>query len=300
MASNATQEPQGASTVVPPTPHEVLEAQLLLAQAKKGKPRKKPLKASHTVSMDDGNASDKENEPGNNDGKEDVIHWHDPAFHHYSDTLLTIIEDSICFRKAFGFKGGDDPSVTNGGLSLIQTCHLIAPQLFPTHPETNMEKLAHAVKNRVSNLKKKYQAFRKELGETGQGLVEADHELEITVGTPLHNTWEKIKAKFKWYKRLHHLLSVNPVYDRPALANSSSSHDLQAVENVAKPMSASRHSPDWDDFGDDEDSVKSSPSPENSQAPPAVLAPLHPPSYSISFRATKDQSSEVQVVLNIE
>ncbi|KAF8327668.1 hypothetical protein F5887DRAFT_1083620 [Amanita rubescens] len=132
------------------------------------------------------------------------------------------------------------------------------------------------------SLKKKYQAFRKELGETGQGLVEADHELEITVGTPLHNTWEKIKAKFKWYKRLHHLLSVNPVYDRPALANSSSSHDLQAVENVAKPMSASRHSPDWDDFGDDEDSVKSSPSPENSQALPAVLAPLHPPTPSAS------------------
>ncbi|KAF8330467.1 hypothetical protein F5887DRAFT_1081714 [Amanita rubescens] len=231
MASKATQQPQGASTVVPPTPHEVLEAQLLLAWAKKGKPRKKPLKASHTVSTDDGNASDKENEPGNNDegGCHSVCHyslfiihvcfielwhsWHDPAFHHYSDTLLTIIEDSICCRKAFGFKGGDDHSVTSSGLSLIQTCRLIALQLFPTHPETNMEKLAHAVKNRVSN---------------------------------------------------------------------SSSLDLQAVENVAEPMSASCHSPDWDDFGDDEDSVKSSPSPENSQAPPAVLAPLHPPTPSAS------------------
>ncbi|KAF8327488.1 hypothetical protein F5887DRAFT_924778 [Amanita rubescens] len=246
MASKATQQPQGASTVVPPTPHEVLEAQLLLAWAKKGKPRKKPLKASHTTRrMNLGTMM-----------KEDVIHWHDPAFHHYSDTLLTIIEDSICCRKAFGFKGGDDHSVTSSGLSLIQTCRLIALQLFPTHPETNMQKLAHAVKNRVSkciSLKKKYQAFRKELGETGQGL-----ELKLTVSwrsqlglTPLHNTW--------------------------ALANSSSSLDLQAVENVAEPMSASCHSPDWDDFGDDEDSVKSSPSPENSQAPPAVLAPLHPP-----------------------
>ena len=76
--------------------------------------------------------------------------WHDPACHHYTDTLLTIIEDSIRFRKAFGFKGGDNPSVTSGGLSIIQTCCLIVPQLFPTHPEANKEKLAQAVKNRVA------------------------------------------------------------------------------------------------------------------------------------------------------
>ena len=71
MASEATPEPQPAAA--PPTPREVLEAQLLLARAKKGKSKKKLLKASHAVSADDGNASDKENEPGNNDGKEDVI-----------------------------------------------------------------------------------------------------------------------------------------------------------------------------------------------------------------------------------
>lgn len=73
MASEATLEPQGTPAAAPPTPREVLEAQLLLAWAKKGKSKKKLSKASHTVSADDGNASDKENEPGNNDGKEDVL-----------------------------------------------------------------------------------------------------------------------------------------------------------------------------------------------------------------------------------
>ena len=46
---------------------------------------------------------------------------------------------------------------------------------------------------------------------------------------------------------------------------------------------ASRHSPDWGDFGDDDEGselLKSSPSPENSQVPP-VLAP-HPPTPSAS------------------
>ena len=40
--------------------------------------------------------------------------------------------------------------------------------------------------------------------------------LAVMVGT------EKIKAKFKWYMCLHDLLSVNPIYDRTSLTNSTS------------------------------------------------------------------------------
>ncbi len=47
--------------------------------------------------------------------------------------------------------------------------------------------------------------------------------LAVMVGT------EKIKVKFKWYKHLHELLSVNPIYDRSGLANSTSNIDTSVL-----------------------------------------------------------------------
>lgn len=65
-------------------------------------------------------------------------------------------------------------------------------------------------------------------------------------GTAIYNVWrmflthcscdvksnipaEQIEKKFKWYKRLHALLSSSPVHDRTGLVNSASPIDLDIL-----------------------------------------------------------------------
>jgi hypothetical protein len=92
------------------------------------------------------------------------------------------------------------------------------------------------------------------LGETGHGLIESNREAEITTGTAIHNVWcmyigfrvlnvqaftnrrtDKIETKFKWYKRLHALLSSSPVYDLSGLVNSTTPVNLNILSQGGKP-----------------------------------------------------------------
>lgn len=65
------------------------------------------------------------------------------------DKLLTIIEGSVHYCRAFGFKGGDVPGVTSGGIKPAQLCCEIVKELFPTSV-LPVEKLGTSVKNRIA------------------------------------------------------------------------------------------------------------------------------------------------------
>lgn len=62
--------------------------------------------------------------------------------------LLLIIEESIRYRKAFGFKGGDVPGVTSCGYTTAQISRDIGEKLFP-HSSLPSDKIGKAIFNRV-------------------------------------------------------------------------------------------------------------------------------------------------------
>lgn len=165
----------------------------------------------------------------------------------------------------------------------------------------------------IDRLKRSYQEYRKKLGDTGHGLVASDREAEIIVGSPIYNVFgksfsiflalythdcclEKMQKRFKWYKRLHALLSVNPVYDRTTLVNSATPlsaspptaltltvPEINDLEMATPAANSDRYSPDWDhemlnkSFDDDANMDRmSSLSHDDDITDPAVPAPLSP------------------------
>ncbi|KAH9172247.1 hypothetical protein EDB89DRAFT_2070050 [Lactarius sanguifluus] len=131
-------------TSPPPSQADILAAQLLLAKVKKKckvSGCKTTWKENEKPVTDPSPNSDQENESTRQDEKEeDSISWSKNA--DYTDKLLTALEGSVCYRKAFGFAGGDLPGVTSGGLTNIQMCCDIAAKLFPTS-SADLNKLAH-------------------------------------------------------------------------------------------------------------------------------------------------------------
>ncbi|KAF4598775.1 hypothetical protein AB1N83_013772 [Pleurotus pulmonarius] len=204
-----------------PTPREALEAELHQARSKqKGQARGLGKKNKENTAVATGA------EDTNGDGA-----WGAEENHPYTDKLLTIIEDSFHYRQAFGFAIGDTPPVTSGGHTLISLAQEIAGKLWPGRVIVG-KKVPLSVKNRITNLKRTYSAFRAKLGETGHGLIVAGQEDKIVTGTPISNVFESMTKKFPWYSRLHLLLSVSPVYDRSALANSTTPVDLSVLSTA--------------------------------------------------------------------
>ncbi|KAJ8515215.1 hypothetical protein ONZ45_g7356 [Pleurotus djamor] len=165
--------------------------------------------------------SDKENTSA---GGSDSIHWKDKALFPKTDELLSIIEESDRYRQIFGF--AVDRPVNSGGLTIIGASRAIAPKLFP---ERDVEKTAASIKNRIHNLKTEYATWKTRLGQTGQGLVESGRQAEIIPDTPIANVWQLMQESYPWYQRFHRLLSVSPIYDQSALANSTTTVDLAVL-----------------------------------------------------------------------
>ena len=146
---------------------------------------------------------------------------------------------------------------------------------------------------------------------------------EIISGTPIYNIFsmslpsftvsvdqlvqtkpDKMQKKFKWYKRLHLLLCVSPVYNGSALANSATPLDMiplsilmpesettfEGQSEIEVGLSQGRDgSPDWDmarldssfAFDDDTNPLShSSPPTDDQPLPPTqlTLVPLSQPS----------------------
>lgn len=262
----------------PPSQADILAAQLLLAKVKKKRKvggRKTTRKESEKPVTDPSPNSDQENESARQDEKEeDSISWSKNP--DYTDKLLTALEGSVRYRKAFGFAGGDLPGVTSGGLTNIQMCRDIAAELFPTS-SADLNKLAHSIKNRIQALKASYRSYRDKLGQTGHGLLVEDREAEIVSGTPIANIYDKIQVKFKWYKRLHVLLNESPIFDTSAVVHGASTLNL-GVLSPTQPNVRST-SPDWDYLAVDrsfEDACGDTGVTDSHEFSPAVASVLTP------------------------
>ncbi|KIM56220.1 hypothetical protein SCLCIDRAFT_133132, partial [Scleroderma citrinum Foug A] len=152
-----------------------------------------------------------------------------------TDELLTLVESNTKWMVAFGF----DKSSTSGGLTIIECCTQITCALFimdkpdALFEPADLKKLTEADKNRISSLCTTYNEYRKQLGETGHGVVVSDCEHEITPGSEITNIYgiscECVlddPYKMFWYQRMHELAGTSPVASRVAVTNSTSSLDL--------------------------------------------------------------------------
>ena len=96
-------------------------------------------------------------------------------------------------------------------------------------------------------MKRDYSTYRKEISETGQGLLDNGQEDQIIPGSEIDNIWstclsflycksfytsrnlEKIQSKFPWYKQMHALMGTSPVIDRSAIAHSETPLDTSML-----------------------------------------------------------------------
>ncbi|KAJ6564949.1 hypothetical protein DFH09DRAFT_1475475 [Mycena vulgaris] len=160
--------------------------------------------------------------------------WSKPTFYHLTDALLTIIEGKPRYRLAFGFDKGQSGPVDTGGNKIPELCSDVAKALFlpdetdptskkpeNTYTADDLPSLSGVVKTRGQTLKTKYQAYHKNLGATGHGLVTADREKEII---------NEIAAKFPWYKRMDLLMGTSPIVNCSALAHSQTRVDLGILD----------------------------------------------------------------------
>ncbi|KAJ8585482.1 hypothetical protein M405DRAFT_844491 [Rhizopogon salebrosus TDB-379] len=199
-----------------------------------------------------------------------LVAWSKPENHHLTDSLLTLIEDSNTYRKAFGFALLSS-KVPSTGDRPIDLCRQLAAALFLDREDSqwkdaDINDLADTVKNRVTN--------------------------------DIFNAWDKVKKKFPWYKRMNSLYRESPVVDRSAVANSTSQLDLtvldrsQVADNdgapteddgvpIDWPASPGRYPGESDEFAKDDDgsSIIITPPPSPSRKPviPASLAKSEPP-----------------------
>ncbi|RXW15586.1 hypothetical protein EST38_g10266 [Candolleomyces aberdarensis] len=209
-----------------PSASELLKAQLVLEKAKLSKAQNKKKSRSKAAVPKAVNTSNKENEGITETKVEDAVSWAKNPEH--TDQLLTIIEANERYRCTFGSAHGQGSAPTSGGLTVAKVAQKIAQELFPNSSVDN-KKLGISVKNRVASIKKAYLAYKSKLGETGHGLIIDGKEDEIVEGTGIYNVHDKIRKKFKWYKRLHELLTASPVYDSSAVANSMTPLDLSIL-----------------------------------------------------------------------
>ncbi|KAJ8583204.1 hypothetical protein M405DRAFT_937362 [Rhizopogon salebrosus TDB-379] len=165
-----------------------------------------------------------------------LVAWSKQENHHLTDTLLTLIEESNTYCKAFGFAllGGKVPSTGDRPADLYRQ---LATSLFlecedSLWKDVDLNDLADTVKNRLTNgLRKTFVKHRDSMSQTGQGLIDADREDEMTVGSEIFNAWDQVKKKFPWYKRMNMLYRESPVVDRSAVANSTSQLDLCVLDS---------------------------------------------------------------------
>ncbi|KAJ7454930.1 hypothetical protein B0H11DRAFT_2068140 [Mycena galericulata] len=273
---------------MPPTQKQLLEAQLILAQAKATPQRKrKPKKDANKENPPKKIEKEGYQAPGRVEKKGPCCA---EAHYHLTDQLLTLIESKPSYRQAFGFDKGTTGTVSTGGKNLGNLHAEIAESLFVT-PEgskytmDDLPALESVVKNRIGALKTKYKDYRTLLGSTGQGLVENDKTKDIEPGSNIENIWDLIKAKFPWYLRMHALMGSSPAVDRSALAHSQTRVDLSVLDGRGKkvvPIDSD------DDSASDAESDKIS-NWDKSDGPLSISSSSPPPDHSLPIPQTPVQ-----------
>ncbi|KIJ48110.1 hypothetical protein M422DRAFT_45526 [Sphaerobolus stellatus SS14] len=164
------------------------------------------------------------------------INWAEQ--HDLTWRMFSSIQDSPIFLQAFGFDTGSE-NVNSGGKQIAELYRELARKVLiedidGTWAVADITKLGTAARNRINVLKKRYGALRKQLGDTGHGLIDTDMEDSITAGSTISNVWDKIQVDFPWYKELNKMLRTSPVYVKDAASNSDSPVDVSVLGMVVK------------------------------------------------------------------
>ncbi|KAG1767872.1 hypothetical protein EV702DRAFT_1050206 [Suillus placidus] len=228
-----------------------------------------------------------------------LVAWSKPDNHHLTDSLLTLIEESNTYRKAFGFALlPGSGKVASTGDRPTNLYWQLATALFLDREDSpwkdiNLNDLADTVKNCVANgLRKAFIKHRDSMSQTGQGLIDADGEDEITFGSEIFNAWgmiwqTKLRKSFLWYKWMNALYRESPAVDRSAVANSASQLDLTVLNCSQVTMDDDEIPIEWPRSptpeytkDDDKSSIIFTPpsSPPNKPMTPAPHAKQEPPS----------------------
>ncbi|KAG1727215.1 kinase-like domain-containing protein [Suillus lakei] len=276
---------------------ELLETRLAAAQnsamakANKCRPPKSRAKSAGTDTKE--NLNPHAAVTATADKRRILVAWSKPENHHLTDSLLTLIEESNTYRKAFGFALlPGSGKVASTGDQPANLYRQLATALFLDHEhslwkDVDLNDLAETVKNRVANgLRKAFIKHRDSMSQTGQGLIDADREDEITFGSEIFNAWDQVKKKFPWYKRMNALYRESPAVDRSAVANSASQLDLtvlncsQTTDDDEIPIEWPRSPTPEYTKDDDKSSIVFTPpsSPPNQPTTPASHAKPEPPS----------------------
>ncbi|VDC02625.1 unnamed protein product [Peniophora sp. CBMAI 1063] len=169
-----------------------------------------------------------------------------------TDKIVRELHNRPNARVAFGLDKGDNGEkvTSSGGKNQKDFAREIARKAFedtqyaeyPPHkletlvigrikwqvsPFTRLtRRVSHSV---TSRLKTQYAFHRKELSETGHGLVEADQEHKIRSGSKIENAWNKISATFPWFKDMIRMMARSPSLKTKAVGNSQSVADLSVL-----------------------------------------------------------------------
>ncbi|KAG2116340.1 hypothetical protein BD769DRAFT_1391044 [Suillus cothurnatus] len=102
----------------------------------------------------------------------DLVVWSKPENHHLTDALLTLIEESNKYCKAF--------SECLGNLYCQLASSLFINNKDSSWKGADINDLADMVK--IIGLQKAYVKHHKSMTQTGQGLIDADREHKMIVG----------------------------------------------------------------------------------------------------------------------
>ncbi|CAA7264515.1 unnamed protein product [Cyclocybe aegerita] len=253
---------------------KLLEARLLIAKhnTKKKPPSGKENSNGKTVKkgqQDEKGGAKKPSKEGAKARRAATVKWKRGIYHHYTDSLLTIIEDKPRYRQAFGFSKDQSTPVSTGGQPVAELHAEVAQSLFfeTEEPPKGQSELSFckddlsALAKASYRLKKLYREHQATLGATGEGLLDAGRQDEITAGTPLANLWEEVNQEFPWFLRMHDLLGTNPTVDRSAVAHSQTSVNTAVLDVGAGKKRKRPLKPSSDDESEvevvDDDSGKS-------------------------------------------
>ncbi|KIJ15709.1 hypothetical protein PAXINDRAFT_11302 [Paxillus involutus ATCC 200175] len=166
-----------------------------------------------------------------------VVLWTKLEDFHLTDTLLTLIEESVTWKGALGFDKGavNDPTPTRKGKSFIQRCEDIVEAFFLVcNVDINFTKailpaLKTIIKNQINSLKSIFNEYCNKLGETGHGFVTSGHSDELYEGSEAENIYEAIEKKFPQYLCMNDLMGGSPISSWKVIANSQSMLNLSVL-----------------------------------------------------------------------
>ncbi|TCD62975.1 hypothetical protein EIP91_006182 [Steccherinum ochraceum] len=165
-------------------------------------------------------------------------------------TIIQLAQDDPQLKQAvFSEKGGNPSTAKGGGKKKTELYWQYAKALFKDHAvygdyfdstltaAKERSPWIDKIKSRLDRIMKQTIVYRKELGQTGEGIKHAD-EIDMSQENDFTNKWTEIKKKFPWFFELRELVGERPNIKRTGLGNSTSAIDEKILTQPTKASAA--------------------------------------------------------------